>query len=69
MAEKQKYTVLRVFEDIHLGVIYNIGDVVPFGVKRAEEIIANLDDTFIEKYETPEDDAQVEDTEGENADV
>lgn len=48
-----KYKVKKVFQDIHTKEKYKVDQEIEIPVKRAKEIITNLDDSFIERVDEP----------------
>lgn len=46
-----KYKVLKEFKDVHTKEIYKKNAVLDITVKRGDEIISNLDDSYIKRLD------------------
>lgn len=48
-----RFKVLKTFRDIHTDDIYEANTEIEMTVKRSEEVVSNLDATFIERVDKP----------------
>ena len=49
-----KFKVLKAFRDIETKEVYEANQEIDLTVKRAKEVVENLDDSFLEKVEPAE---------------
>lgn len=49
-----KFKVLKVFRDIETKEVYEVNQEIDLTVKRAKEVVENLDDSFLEKVKPAE---------------
>lgn len=48
-----KFKVLKAFRDIHTGEIYEPKKEIEMTVKRSDEVVSNLGDTFLKRLDEP----------------
>lgn len=49
-----KYQVLKTFRDIHTKEVYKPNNEIEVTVKRADEVVKNLDDSFLVRIDNKE---------------
>lgn len=49
-----KFKVLKKFKDIKTNEVYVKGSEIEMTVKRSEEVAKNLDDTYLERLDSPD---------------
>lgn len=52
-----KFKVLKRYRDTHTKVVQEVGAEIEMTVKRSEELASNLDDTYLERLDVPEPEA------------
>lgn len=48
-----KFKVLNTFQDIHTKEVYKKNKEIEMTVKRSEEVVSNLGDTFLKRLDEP----------------